>query len=61
MGARFSVHKWHWYTFRIEQSQSIIMHLEHSLAIAASSYKAHALVIAVHCVWFELFPHFVNH
>ena len=52
--------KWHWSAFHIEQSLSKIMHLVHSLPFLATSYKPLTLVIVVHCVWLELFPHFLN-
>ena len=54
------IQKWHWYAFRIDWSQSIIMLLVHPLPFSSSSYKPHSLVIAVHWVQFELFPHLLN-
>jgi len=54
------IQKWHWHAFRIDWSQFTIMHFVHSLPFPSSSYKPHSLVIAVHWVQFELFPHFLN-
>jgi len=45
------VHKWRWYTFVIEESHAIIMHLVHWLPNPASLYVPHSLDIVMHGVY----------